>query len=36
MDDIIEELYFGYNLNMEVEEKYYKRKVRRLIKYRLS
>ena len=36
MDDIIEDIYYGYNLNMEAEKKYYKRSLRRLIKYRLS
>lgn len=36
MDDVIEDIYFGYNLNMDAEKKYYKRSLRRLIKYRLS
>ena len=36
MDAIIEDIYYGYNLNMDYEKKYYKRSLRRLIKYRLS
>ena len=36
MDAIIEDIYYGYNLNMDYEKKYYKRSLRRLIKYRVS